>query len=381
MLRDIQAAFGPFLGRIWINAAHQGPLPCAAAEEAYEAVDWKVCPYNLTTERFSGVPERLRQTLRKLTGAGENEIVLANSASYGLHLLANGIPLQPGDEVLLMRGDFPSDIFPWLGLEKKGVKVRFITPRHAVVEPDELLTHITSRTRVFCTTWVHSLSGWAVDLDTLGSICRDHGAYFVLNASQAVGARPLDLAGPLVDAVTCVGFKWLCGPYGTGFLWLHPELRDRLDYNQAYWLSMQTADDLGRPDATPAIRDDLGARRYDVFGTANFFNFKPWAASIEYLLSLGIDRIADHDQELVSRLIDGLDHLDYQLFSPRSGDRRSTLVFFSHRDPNRNEEIWKSLREEAVFISYRAGKLRAAPHLYNTPEEIDRLLELLGRLA
>ncbi len=377
MSLDCRRDFGPFDGRVWLNAAHQGALPRVAAEQAAEAVRWKQQPFELTTERFSGVPQRLRQAIARLVRVPEEEIVLANSASYGLHLLANGLPLRSGDEVLVMRGDFPSNVLPWTGLRDRGIGVRFIQPAGYVVEPEELERAITPASRVFCTSWVHSFSGWTVDLEALGEVCRRRGVWFVLNGSQAIGARPLDLSKAPVDAAVSVGFKWLCGPYGTGFLWARKDLLEALEYNQLYWLSMQTADDLGSGGDLLNIRDGLGGRKYDIFGTANFFNYLPWTAAIEYLLELGINHVAGHDQDLVSRILERLPPA-YEALSPREGNRRSTLVVFTHRDKARNERIWRRLRAEGVFTSYRKGNLRAAPHLYNTRAEVDRLVNLLG---
>ena len=371
--------FGPFDGRVWLNCAHQGPLPRVAAAAAREAIDWKTAPHRLTGERFAEVPRRLRRLLGRLIGAPEDDIILANSASYGLHLLANGFPWRDGDEVLAMQGDFPSDILPWLGLAKSGVTLRLIEPRDRVVQPDELAAHTGAATRLFCMTWVHSFSGCAVDLEALGRVCRDNGVVFVANCSQAIGTRPLDVTRTPVDAVTCVGFKWLCGPYGTGFTWIRPEIRQRLDYNQAYWLSMQAADDLGREDREVRLRADLGARRYDVFGTANFFNFNAWAASVEYLLDQGIERIAAHNGRLVSRFIENLDRGAFELTSPAQGEARSTLIFVSHKRPDRNRNIYETLSREGVDVAYRAGKLRLAPHLYNTDACIGRALAVLNR--
>src|SRR5262245_49227722 len=286
--------FGPFEGAAWLNCAHQGALPSVAAREAQEAIAWKRAPFHLTTERFSSVPRRLKQALAGLIGAAAEDIILGNSASYGLHLLANGIRWRAGDEILLMKGDFPSDILPWLAMRDRGVNVRLIQPRQHVLQVDELLENIAPATRLFCTTLVHSFSGLAIDARALGEVCRAHGVAFVLNTSQALGARPFSVLTTPVDAITNVGHKWLCGPYSTGFCWIKPELRDSLEYNQAYWLAMQTADDLANEQNVPGLRDDLGARRYDVFGTANFFNFKPWTASVEYLVEQGIENIAMH---------------------------------------------------------------------------------------
>jgi selenocysteine lyase/cysteine desulfurase len=368
--------FGPFHGKTWINCSHQGALPRVAAKAAQEAIAWKQAPHNLTAKRFTDVPARLRSALAKLLGAPTDEVALTNSASYGLHLLANGIPLREGDEVLLVHGDFPSVVLPWLGLEKRGITVRHLD---SPLDPDELVRAMTPRSRVLCTTWVHSFTGVALNLDAVGAVCREHGVWFIVNGAQAVGARPIDVTSTPIDALVSVGFKWLCGPYGTGFCWMRPALRESLEVNQAYWLAMQTADDLGKEEALPTLRDDLGARAYDIFGTANFFNFMPWTASLEYLLAKGIDNIAAHDAALVDRLIEGLESRGYRVSSPKSGPERSTLILASHEDRSRNESIHRALREQNIEIAYRRGNLRFSPHLYNTTEDIDRALEALTK--
>lgn len=370
--------FGPFEGKIWINCAHQGAMPRVAVEAAQEAIRWKSAPYQLTTERFSLVPRKLKEALGRLIGAPPEDIILGNSASYGLHLLANGFPWKPGDEVVLVRGDFPSVTLPWLALERRGVGVRFIEPGDEGLQSEDLVSFLTERTKVFCTTWVHSFTGRAIDLEAVGESCRSRGVRFVLNGAQAFGTRPIDLSSSKVDAVTGVGFKWLCGPYGTGFCWMKPELREALIYNQAYWLAMQTADDLGKVDHQLGATTDLGARRYDVFGTANFFNFKPLTASVEYLTGKGIARIAEHNANLVTRLIDGLDGRKFRVSSPRSGVSRSTLVLMSHHDPNRNESIYHGLLERGIYAAFRKGNLRFSPHLYNTEEDVDAALSFLN---
>ena len=377
-MTDFRAAFAPFQGKTWLNCAHQGPLPNVAADAAREAISWKQTPFELTTDRFSDVPQRVKRALGRLINTAPEDVVLGNSASYGMHLVANGIPWKAGDEVLLVRGDFPSVVLPWLGLERRGVTIRQIEPRGPALSVDELRANLSPATRVFCTTWVHSFRGHALDLDDLGAVCRSQGVTFVVNTSQALGARPLDVQATPVDAITNVGFKWLCGPYGTGFCWLRPDLLASLEYNQAYWLSMLTADDLGRPQTDLTLRDDLGARQYDIFGTANFFNFTAWAASLEFVLDIGADRIATHDQSLVSRFLEGIDKDQYTVLSPEDGPTRSTLVLLSHRDPERNEGIYQALRDAGVYLAFRSGSLRLSPHLHNSAEDIDRALAVLN---
>lgn len=381
MSGGLSRQFGDFDGHAWLNTAHQGAIPRCAAAEAREAVAWKLAPQNLTAERFRGVPDRLRTALARLLNAPPDEITLSNSASYGLHLVANAYPWQPGDEVVVVAGDFPSDILPWLAVEeRREVTVRRIRPAAKVLEPEELLAAITPRTRLLCTTWVHSFSGHTIDLEGIGEICRERGIVFLLNASQGLGASPLDTRAAPIDGLVSAGFKWLCGPYGTGVCWLRPELRERLVRIKAYWLAMQTQEELGGEIADVALKDGLGGRAFDVFGTANFFNFKPFAAAVEHLLEIGIERVRAHDQELVSRLIAGLPD-SYRLSSPADGPRRSTLVFVSHRDRRRNHDLHAALAAAGVHAALRNGALRFSPHLYNTHADVDRALTVLDSLA
>jgi cysteine desulfurase / selenocysteine lyase len=373
---DYSNDFGPFDGGIWLNCSHQGPIPKVALKKLEEAASWKVAPQNLTQERFNQIPVHLKEVLGKLVNRPAEEIILANSASYGLHLIANGINWQAGDEVVVLKGDFPSDILPWLGLSDREVKVRFVQ----AVNTEELLKAFTPATKVFCCTWVHSFTGKAIDAITIGEFCRKHGVRFVVNCSQGLGARVLDLSKVPIDAISSVGFKYLCGPYGTGFCWMQPDLLNSIRYNQAYWLSMQTAEELGSDSDEPPAVKKRGARTYDIFGTANFFNFVPWTASIEYLLNIGAQNIEAYDQSLVSRLINQLDKKKFYFISPEEGPSRSTLVVFSSHDRSQNARIYETLKAKKIFIAFRRGNLRIAPHLYNTAEQIDQVVSELNNI-
>lgn len=368
--------FGPLDG-VWLNSAQQGAMPRVAAEAAHEALSWKIAPRRLPKDAIERVPQRLKHALARLINVPARDIILGNSASYGLHVLANGIRWRAGDEVLLVDGDFPATVFPWLPLRKRDVDVRIVRPRGAVFDATDLAENLTPETRVLCTSWVNSFTGHAIDIDTLGDVCRANDIIFVLNASQALGTRPIDLAEVPVDALVTCGQKWLCGPYATGFCWIDPSVRDDLEPTQAYWSAMQRA---GR-SATMldyTLHDDFGAPAFDVFATANYLNFLPWAASVEYLLEQGIDRIADHNQALVGRLIEGLDAEQFDVFSPRHLPARSTLAIVSHRALGRNAELHDSLAEEGVHLAVREGSLRISPHLFNTEADIDRVVALLN---
>ncbi len=370
--------FGPF-SSIWINTSHQGALPKAAVTALNEAIQWKISPHHLADSRiFSSVPSRLKESLGRLINAPSEDIILANSASYGLHLLANGIKWSSGDEILLVEGDFPCNILPWLNLKKRGVKIRSIKPKSSGLQPEEIQENIGTATRLLCTSWVYSYTGHLIDLPAISRICRDNGIRLILNCSQAIGTQPFDIEWQFADAITCVGFKWLCGPYGTGFCWIEPEFREELDYNQAYWLAMQTADDLKVAKTWPEIKSGLGAKKYDVFGTANFFNFVPWTASVNYLLDKGIERIKSHNDELIDQMRRGIRLDKYEILTPMSDSDNSTILVISHQDKSKNEAIFELLKKNNIFVSLRRRYLRFAPHLYNTADEIEKALSVVN---
>ena len=374
--RSLSAEFGPFDGRVWLNSAHQGPLPQSARIEAEAAIAAKVNPAYLDEESFFAVPARVRASIACLINASPSDVLLANSTSYTLNLIAQGLPWRDGDEVICVDGDFPATVLPWVTLTRRGVRVSLLRAADARIDAELLASAIGARTRVVCLSWVFSFFGHAVDLDALGAVCRERGVWFVVNGSQAVGARVLDVGKTPIDALACCGWKWLCGPYATGFGWLSEPLRAELDNPQPHWLRQRRSSRID-PVIEYALADDTSAAQLDVFANANFFNFRPFAAAVEHLLAVGPEAIARHDQLLVERLLTNLDGTDYDVLSPRTGPERSTLVFLSRRDRLRNAEVHETLRDAEIDIALREGRLRVSPHLHNSSEDIDRLTDAL----
>ncbi len=369
---DVRAEFDLPIDRVWLNASHQGPLPTQAAAAVAEMVRWKQQPHHLMAPgAFNEVPDRLRSVLTRLLSVSADELVLANSSSYGLHLVANGLDFRPGDEVIVARNDFPSDVLPWTRLRHKGVVTKQLQPHRQVLTPAEIAPEITPRTRVVCLTWVHSLSGRMIDLDGIGQLCLDNDALFVVNGSQGVGGIPINPGDHPIDVLTSVGFKYLCGPYGTGFCWLSPRALDRVTTTKLYWLNSLSADDLAAEELDlDSIEAPDSARRHDVFGTANFFNFAAFATSADLVTRTGIERIHAHNLDLSERLVSGIDRRRYEV-QDRGDPKNSSAVLFLRPLGRSLEDAARELADARVDVARRRGMIRVAPHFYNRPDEID----------
>lgn len=379
-MKDFSKDFSSFDGKIWLNCASEGAIPLAAAQAAREAIEWKLKPYLLTHRRFAEIPEKLKSSIGRLMHVAVDDVILGNSATYGIHLLANGLPLKKGDEVILMQNDFPTDILPWLRLCQRGVIVRQVKPRKHVLTLEEVKTAVTAATRVLCLPHVHTFTGYALDIEAIGNFCRQRKIIFIVNFSQSLGTRPIDVAQLPVDGMTTAGFKWLLGPYGTGFCWMRPQVREQLEYYQEFWVNTAQRSELeAEGDLTLSSGHD--AKRYDVFGTANFFNFCPLTASIDYLLSVGLANVHAHNELLVEKIIEGLQRLGYKLISPVSGPERSNLVVFTHPQKDKNASIFQRLIAQGVYLASWKGNLRAAPHVFNTADDIARFLAVIGPAA
>lgn len=378
MSHDYRREFADFEGVAYLNVANQGPLPLIAARAAQAAIEAKKLPYKITDNLYFDVPDRIRKNLAQLIGAEADEIAITSGASAGLSIVAAGIEWQPGDEVLVGRGEFPAHVAAWLPYMKAGkLRVRTIVQRDRFITAEDYEREIGPQTRLVSASLVRFDDGALLDAKRVAKACHAAKALLLIDASQCAGAIPLSMRELGADFVTSSGYKWLLGPYGTGFFWASPEWVNRFPPGPFYWQALEGARNfhflpLDELKAAP------GARRWDSAETGNFINLSAWDASLELLVKIGTDAIAKHDAELVGELIERFPRDRFVLASPSQSKRRGPYVCISARDPERNREICDKLREAQIMVSLREKALRISPYLYNTPADIDRLVKALA---
>jgi selenocysteine lyase/cysteine desulfurase len=255
--------------------------------------------------------------------------------------------------------------------------VKVIAPAERFISADDYLSAISPRTRVVSASLVRFDNGSRLDAKRVADACQAAGALFLLDASQCAGALPIDVGATGADFLVSSGYKWLLGPYGTGFFWARREWSDRLPDGPVYWQSLEGADNFhGLP--LDALRVRAGARRWDSPETASFTNLAAFDASLSLVNSAGTDKIYEHAASLSRLVAERLPKDRCVLASPSNSERRGQFVCVAARSPEKTADLFKKLREEKIIVCLREGVLRISPHIYNTEHDVLRLIAAMS---
>lgn len=382
VMRDkIESAAGLFgipEGVTYLNCANMSPQLRAVTQIGVEAVRRKAAPWNLTTaEWFSGA-EELREACAQLLGVERDGIAIVPAASYGIAVAAANLEVKAGQSIVLLDQEFPSNVYAWRELAKRQ-KAVIQTVRRMEGEnwTAALLRSIDANTAIVTLPHCHWTDGSAVDLVRVSKRARAVGAALVIDASQSMGACPLDMAAIQPDFLVSVGYKWLLGPYGLGYLYVAPKWRERGIPIEQSWLTRAGSEDFARlVDYVDEYRP--GARRFDM-GEFPQFVLAPMAtAALQQILAWGVDTI----HETLSRLTDHIEERaresGYSVL-PR-GDRLGHMIGIRPAQGIASG-LTERLRKEQIYVSVRGDSIRIAPHVYNNVGDVERLFAVLGQRA
>ena len=363
----------------YLNLASQAPMPKVSLRMLQAAQDWKKFPHHKPDSTFFEVPNRIRATVAKLIGGKPEEVAITTGASHGVSAVAYGLNWKPGDEVITAKGEFPLQYTAWKPMEEReGIKVKVVAPRERFLSADDLIAAMTPRTRVVSVSQVRFDDGSLLDAARVAAACRAQGALLVLDVSQCCGAMTLDVAQLGADFLICAGYKWLLGPFGTGFFWAKSEHIGKMRPGPFYWMAVAGSDNfssLSFDDPKPA----MAAKRWDTPEPASYFNFNLVAmdVSTDFVAQVGPETVAAHNRKLIEFLFERLPKDSCVPASPLEAQRRGPYGCFAARTPEKTKALYEKLRKENVIVSLREGNIRVSPHLYNTERDIDRLISVI----
>jgi len=317
------------------------------------------------------VSRRIKAHLSQLLNANPEDIALIHNTAEGMSMLSLGLTLEPGDEILLLENEYPSNVYPWDVWREKGVTITFVPAGH---RPEEFLSNlrerITARTRVAALSMVHWCTGMPFPVEAVAELCHEKGILLALDGSQGVGQVPLDFSKCAPMALCFSAWKWLLGPLGMGVLVADKATVARLKSpfrgtdsvkNPASYLPYQT-------------EQKVTADRY-LYSTANTNDWVYFDESLEFLAQVGFPAIQARILELANHLWQPLKAAGftsgYEHDAPQSG------ILCVEKPGLDMSTVAEHLVSKGVVARVRLGRLRLAPHVYLLEQQLDRVIELL----
>lgn len=356
---------------IYLDHAGVSPLPLRVKSAIETFLSEATNAGAFHSPKWSQQVVEIRRSCARLVHARPEEIAFVKSTSHGLSIVANGLDWKPGDNVLIYEKEFPSNIYPWLNLQRKGVVVKIIPSRDGRIVIDDIEKLIDSRTRLLSLSSVQYANGFRIDLKNVGGLCRNKNVLFCVDAIQSLGVIPMDVKECNIDFLSADGHKWLLGPEGIGIFYCRKELVERIDPPLLGWKSVQNEFDFDHPDF--ALKTD--AQRFEE-GSMNLLGIFGLGAAIALLSEVGIDAIEERVLGLGDVIIREAERKGYSLLTPKARKERGGNVTIAGAfDPATTRD---DLRGKGIMVNARGNGLRVSPHFYNTEEEIVTLFHALA---
>ncbi len=315
--------------------------------------------------------ERVRGQVAWLIGSRPDNVAFVQNTSFGISIAANGIDWQPGDNVVVPAGEFPSNYYPWLNLARRGVQLRPVPASEGHASIDDIVSAIDRRTRVVAVSAVQYSNGHRYDLAALGRICHERDVVFVVDGTQAVGALMIDVRASKIDVLAVSSHKWMLGPPGIGFVHVSDRALELIRPSVVGWLSVVDPFAFDYRLRLPAT-----ARRFEP-GTENAIGIVGLGGTISLLQDFGPAWVEQRILDLTNHICHEVSTRGFVVQGPRHDGQASGIVIFSRRgvDP---DDLHHRLTDAGVKCAVRAGGIRFSPHYYNTVEEIDIAIAALG---
>jgi len=367
-------------GISYLNCAYMSPLPKKVIEAGHVAVEKKGHPHKIRSSDFFDTTELLRSEFARIISSPPDQVALVPSVSYGIATVAKNIPLKPGDEIVVLGEQFPSNMYSWISAaEEKGARIISIDPPGEMQERGRkwnasILNAISPKTKVVAIGTVHWSDGTLFDLSSIREKTYAVNAYFILDGTQSVGAMPLDVASLKPDALIVGGYKWLMCPYSVSFAWYGEKLISGKPMEEN-WINRKDSENFA---GLVNYKEDYskGARRFDVGERSNFILNPMALEALKLINEWGPENIQQYCIRLTEEPIKKLAGMGYWIEDPlfRAGH------LFGIRPPAGTdlEKIRKQCEEREVYVSIRGSAIRIAPNIYNDTNDIDKLIQALS---
>ena len=332
-------------------------------------------PALITPAMFFDESESVRRLFAELIGGDSDQVALIPATSYGIATIARNLELSRENNMVVLHEQFPSNIYSWRRLAaQSGADLRTVSGRGTSWNT-RILEAIDSNTAVVAVSTAHWASGTQFDLEAIGMRAHDVGAACIVDGTQSVGALPIDVSSLPIDALICSGYKWLLGPYSTGFMHVGERFLSGIPLEEN-WITREGSERFGELVSYTDTYQP-GARRFDVGERSNFALMPMMAAALRQILQWQPRNITDYCNRLMAPILKEIRALGYDV------DPSCSAHLFGVDMPKhvRRDDLYDMLQKQRVSVSVRGAAIRVSPHVYNTPTDVQRFYEVLAMAA
>ena len=361
----------------YFDTANLSLLTRRVREAGEAALERRARPWTISADDWFDDVERLRDLFARLIGGDADGVALVPATSYGFAVAARNLEPARGERIVVLADEYPSGVYSWRELARRtGAEIVTVERRGDESWTEAILAELAEPAAIVSVPNVHWTNGAVIDLEAVAARAHELGARLMIDASQSAGALEIDVERLRPDFLVTVGYKWLLGPFALGYLWVGPDQRDGAPIEQN-WILREGARDFSR---LVDYRDSYepGARRFDVGQRTNFQLVPMAIASLEQLLEWEVARIGATLAETTGALAAGAAELGLE---PVAAEGRGPHLLGIGLTEELRPRVVPALREADCFAALRGDSLRLAPHLHNTPDEVERLLGALGAIA
>jgi selenocysteine lyase/cysteine desulfurase len=361
----------------YLNCASLGPRLHAVNAAGHAAVDAMAAPWKVRTPDWFEDARRLRALFASLIGAPAECAALVPSVSYGIAVAARNVPVASGDNIVVIDQEYPSNYYSWQRLAReRGAQIRTAAARDEGRLTDAIVSAIDRRTAVVAVSNCHWTNGTLVDLPRVAAAARRHDAALVVDASQTLGAYPLDLAEVRPDFLVCVGYKWLLGPYGLGYMYVAERWHANGTPLEESWLNRRGADNFATlADYTDEYQP--GAQRFNQGESAQFYLLPMALAALTQIAQWTPARVQQQLSEWTRELSARAPALGLTCAEP--SQRVGHMIGLTARG-SLPPGLFSALAARDVHVGARGANIRVSPHLHSTAADLDRLVATLQEL-
>jgi cysteine desulfurase / selenocysteine lyase len=325
-------------------------------------------------EQWEQIVVAARESAARLVNAQSHQIAFVRNTSEALSFIANGVHWRAGDNIVSAAMEFPANVYPWARLRDIGVELRLHPGHDGWVDTEELLSLVDERTRIVAVSWVQFATGQRLNIRRIGQFCRDRNILHVVDAVQGLGALQLNVEEDYVDAFAAGGQKFLLGPKGVALLYVSDQALQQISPTVVGWTAVKNYTDYQIHDLD--FRD--GALRYEG-GTLNQVGICGLGQALDLFLAAGPEKIEEHLVLLSQYIKQKLKQRGYVVISSDKPEEHSAIITFESNSHSA-EEICSHLASMNIIVSSRVGKIRVAPHFYNSKGDIDQMIEALPQI-